>query len=370
MRRVEIQAAVAEVLNLLKQTGLAEPLQEQARAKAERFDPELLGRLKDFAIGASRLSQPARAILEIMDLRPLEDAQLWAQLMTGESPMLWHMSQNIVFAQNHLPKMLSLLVQRGVDAYVKSVEKGRTSKEGFEVLSVLVLEEESQFSRPQRLIEVLQAGELLYENCALLLGESPDRLTVLTCDSGSDKSFDLLGIAKVIQQVKEVIIALWDKVVFFKEKKFAAEVDAITHGLGVIAKVNEMESTGKLDPAQAELIRRGLANGCQKFLSAGAIIPEIRDHSHHNPRVLMAPEQKLLMPAAADHPKPDEPTKPPGSVAGSPTTEEMNERVRRLEELLAKQGSQSADAPEKSVRRKRKRSFDLGENPPSGESKP
>lgn len=349
MRRAEIQFGVGEILNTIKKTGLDKAMAERGRNQDTKLDPVLLNQLKHFSIDASRFSPAGRAILEIFDLEGLEDPKVWVDVMTGENPVAWRLARNITFAMEYLPLLLNLIEQRGVDAYVKSVEKGRITKEAFEILSVIVLEEESQFSKPQRLIEVLQASELLYENCALLLGESPDRLTVLTCDSGSDKSFDFLGFAKVIEQVKEIILGLWDKVVFFKEKKFGAEMEAITHGLAVFAKVAEMESTGQLEPERAELIRRGLTNGCQKFLSAGAIIPEIRDHSHHNPRVLMAPEQKLLMPPAPDSSVSSPPANPPSpAVVGTQPNDEMLERMKRLEEMIAKQSSAPLVKPKKS----------------------
>lgn len=360
MRRAEIKQGANEVLAALDKSGLGQALQQRERGR-EGLDPNLLQKFKVYSIQASRFSDPARQMAIILELHALEDPETWVAVSEPDGPARWHLVRSITFAMETLPKFLHLLDQKGVENYVNVVEKGRLPNEAYQVLSVIVLEEDDQFSRPQRLIEVLEGSSMLYEACAILLGESPDRLTVLSCDSGSDKSFDLLGAAKVVEQVKEVILGLWDKVVFYKEKKFAAQADATLQGLAVFARLNEMESTGQMGREQAELVRRGLMNGCQKFLNAGAIIPEIRDHSHHNPRVLMAPEQKLLMaPASAEVPSGDSSSSPNGptdvKAHSGLSNEEVLERMKKLEALLAQQAERGSEAPKRPGRRREKRS--------------
>lgn len=203
-------------------------------------------------------------------------------------------------------------------------------------LTVIVIEEEGQFSRPERLIEVLSGVVALYENCARIEGVTSSHLTVLACDSGSDKSFDFLGFAKVMEQVKEIFIALWDRVVFYKEKKLSSQIEVVAQGLPVLAKLTELESTEILGREEAEIIRRGILDGCGRILRAGAIIPEIHAHSSHNPRVLMAAEKMLLMPPAEDvnhgtargEPQPAAPIEEGASV-------ESDRRIEQMERMIA-----------------------------------
>lgn len=46
---------------------------------------------------------------------------------------------------------------------------------------------------------------------------------------------------------------------------------------------------------QAEVLRRNILEGTNKFLSSGAIIPEIEEKLNYTPRSLMAVEPKLLV---------------------------------------------------------------------------
>ncbi|GAB2603739.1 hypothetical protein [Spirosoma areae] len=119
-------------------------------------------------------------------------------------------------------------------------------------------------------------------------------LSVIAIDSGSDKSFDFLGAAKVMTALKELIIDLWDKVVFYRERKLYERIELISKTLPLIDNINQLEKDEKLSKEQAELFRRGVLTGAKDFLLSGAILPEFESHSTYNPRQIMAPETKLL----------------------------------------------------------------------------
>jgi hypothetical protein len=79
---------------------------------------------------------------------------------------------------------------------IKSLEQ--RSNKSDEILSVIVIENENQHSKPERLSEALMSISLLYGVVADLEGINQNTLSVITCDSGSDKSFDFLGAAKAV----------------------------------------------------------------------------------------------------------------------------------------------------------------------------
>lgn len=166
---------------------------------------------------------------------------------------------------------------------------------GKKLLSVLVIEEPGRFSTAERLSQVLISIGLLYEACATIEGLSPQELSVVACDSGSDKSFDLLGVAKAIDSVKDIIVSIWDRVVFFKERKMETQIELIGKSLPIIDYIGQLEQQNKLGPEEAEILRRKVTEGASKFVRCGAIIPEIEERAaSYNPRILMAPEPKLL----------------------------------------------------------------------------
>ena len=160
---------------------------------------------------------------------------------------------------------------------------------------VLIIEDANQYSSPQRLVHVFEGISNLYSVFASINKEREVDLIVLACDSGSDKSFDFLGLAKLMEQVKETIIAIWDRRVFHRQKHASECLSLIAESLPVIQQIEEMKGNGSLGPEEAELLKRKTIDGATKFIEAGAIIQEMEGESLHSPRQLMRPEPKLLV---------------------------------------------------------------------------
>lgn len=346
-----------EILGALKLSGITEALREAAerlrqmgpRSDTGPINESLLSALNSYAIRAHGFSEAAITLTDIFEIRQLSDTNVWAQFFGGDTSSVFDFLRRLRFVEEYAPKIINLLVQKGMAEFDASALRKHAPNEHFDTVTVLVLEDETQFSRPARLIEVFDAVRLLYEGCATVNQEASDQLTVLSCDSGSDKSFDFLGAAKVVEQVKEIIIGLWDKVAFHKEKSFAAKMESLSTGLKVYAQIAEMQENGKLGPEEAELARRAITSGCQKFLNSGAVIPEIYGRVTNEPRQLMAPEIKLLM-----HSKDDEPTAPSSTSKVPPVTpsggEEFNPEIFEEFKRFMAQRSQAAESPPKGSR--------------------
>jgi len=200
-------------------------------------------------------------------------------------------ARRIRFNINEVPKIINLL-ERDVDRYAteKVVEKARNRA----VLSTLVIEERG-FSSPERICMLMTSVKLLYDVCAEIDQVSPKDLCVISCDSGSDKSFDFLGVAKIIEQIRKIILDLWDRVVFYREKKLETHLDLLSKSLPIIERIDSLEKCGTLGPEQAGKMRRDISLGVGKFIDSGAVIPEMEERSTVSPRQLMAPEPKLLV---------------------------------------------------------------------------
>ena len=290
--------------------------------------------MRAFFSVASRFGDTERELSRIFDLSLLENSEFWELVLGGEAdaPTVG-IYNNLRFATEHLPQFIAMLEQR-------SSTLGDTTFPGMGLLSVLVVEEGDGFSRPRRISELLEGVSDLYEACAVVNNASPDDLVVLSCDSGSDKSFDFMGAASIIESVKEVLLNLWDKVVFFREIQTSNRLELIAKALPIIDQIGNLEVEKKLSPEQAELLRRKVADGAGKFLRAGATIPEMAAVSSHDPRQLMAPEMKQLAAPAEDGESDDaRNTRPSGLDVGSLTGEEL----ALLEDTLAKSREESDD---------------------------
>lgn len=299
MRRTEIANSIEKVLKALRESTLIEAMQsllQKRSSEQKETSANLLNALRQFSLLSRDFGPAEREILNILGLDGLEKTQTWHALLSeGDDPSIAHtIYYNLRFAVAHLPKLFELF-ETDASRAAKRIGETPSEKEvarGF--MSVVLIEEPNQLSRPDRLITALESVSLLYGVSAELLGYRAETLSIIGCDSGSDKEFDFLGIASVMKDVKDVILSLWDRIVFFQEKKVETRIDLILKSLPILERIDELGQEKKIAPEQAELLRRNVLLGCTKFMDSGAIIPEIQSHTTHNPRLLMRPQPKLL----------------------------------------------------------------------------
>lgn len=301
MRRVDLIAGTREIVNAIETSNVEETLQQLRRApRGTQIPPAIYAAvfdsLREYSIKAHGFSPAATQIASILRLTKLQNPRIWTQLMSEErTAVAYNLSTTIEFAKEYLPKIAELSEQESL----KTIQSGEGDSkfEGKSIMSVLIIEESNRYSSPERIIEILESVDTLYRMCSTMNGIPPEGLSVIACDSGSDKSFDFLGLAKVIECVKELILSMWDRVVFYKERQLSERIGLVSQTLPIFSDLEKLAESKALAPEQVELVRRGLLSGISKFMESGATIPEIENFTHYNPRKLMAPEPKLLVSA-------------------------------------------------------------------------
>ena len=245
--------------------------------------------LNRYSIASSRFSESAQIIERLMELDELTDTSKWPRMASSKvGSQLLSARSSIEFAVNQLPKIISLL-ERSYNHQEENIESST------QVLSVTLPEEKGKASKPERIIQLIEAVSQLYEVCSEILDNSHiDEIVIVGCDSGSDKSFDFLGTAKAIACLKDLILEIFDRIAFFKEEQFSRRVELVKEVLPVYAQIGELERSNSIGPEAAELCRRKLSEGVAQFIEVGAIIPEMVPRTNVPPRLTMAPEPKLL----------------------------------------------------------------------------
>jgi hypothetical protein len=302
MRKADLISGVEQVSGALAESGLELPLVEVARLgyRREPVPGELLTRLlsalRDYGLLAHRYTRPARLLSEQLGITPLENADTWSLLIAAENRAqeAFAYAERVRFATQYLPRVSGLLSQAGIPS-VDAARRGDVQS-GADVLTVQVIESPRRFSTPTRLATLLDSLDLMYGACAVLEGAEPGGLSVIACDSGSDKTFELMGAAPVIAAVRAVVLSLWDRVVFYRELPAAQRYRLAAESLPMLDRLKERARQGQMSPEQAELLRRRMVEGAGKFLVAGATIPELQERAYANPRTLMAPAPRLLAP--------------------------------------------------------------------------
>jgi hypothetical protein len=298
MRRVELIRAVRKVMAALKESRVYEALAEAGRAPGdERAKLALLAALRNYAVLSASFGAAEKTTARALELHHLDDPVWWARVVGGggdgsAGAAATAMATSIRFAGANLPRLLALLSTEGLRR--RAADPAQPG-DGKALLEVIVIEsEDAERSNPVRLITALEGVWLLYDAAASMQKLPANTLSVAAMDSGSDKSFDFVGLAPAIKAVKDIVLSLWDRVVFYRGKQLEARFAMIERSLPVLERVAALRERGVIGPEEAEILRRKLLSGVKKFLEAGCTIPEIDDNEFERARALLAPSPKLL----------------------------------------------------------------------------
>ena len=343
MLRRQLLEGVQEVLNAIRTSELASSM---GRGSAKESPAKLLGALRAYSISAHSYSEAGRAIAKVFALEKVEDPDFWVRLL-GETEYNMILRNRLSFIITELPQILDLLTQDSVPEKAEGKDLELVS------LQIRLIEEDGRFSTVSRVIQALSACQELYDALAILEDDISQPLAVAAIDSGSDKAFDLFGAAKVMSELRQLILSMWDLVVFHRERKLGRQLELIASALPILERIKKMEDSEKLGREQAQIIRIGIIDGTKKFLDAGVTLEEFSSHSRTDPRLLLAPEQKLLSaPSPDSHTTPrssPDPSAPPSSDRsfapdGAPSkTGLSDEDIRRIADLLGKGGSSNRE---------------------------
>jgi hypothetical protein len=297
MRRQSFLNAVDNVVNDLQETSVQAMFNEvfDAVRKAEKEQITAAFNYRiflDYSMRVAHYTAAEHRILEIMGLECLTDPDWWQHATDLDSNDLFFVSRRLYFTVDNLPLLSAMLERDYVDQ--TDAENKELLASGMDTLSILLVEDHDQRSTPNRLILTLQGVTDIYQAIATMEGESHGDLAVVAIDSGSDKSFDFLGLAKVMQICKETLLAIWDRRVFHRHVHVSLCIQTIAESLPVIQQIHDMKEAGAISPEQAELLKRQMVSGTSKLLEVGAISAEMEAQPGSSPRALMRPEPKLL----------------------------------------------------------------------------
>lgn len=358
MRRETISRALSRVREDLLNSGVQLMFDQgwDARRRSgtkDDIDWVSLTVLRDYSRATASYGEPELAILEIFDLARLLDPSFWQQLRAADPQVIFETRTDIRFAVKHAPMLVDLIRQDNVEAVRNESNDLLDELKGKQLLTTILIEDKGQFSSPERIIYLLDGILKMYRGLASLRGNRGDDLIILACDSGSDKSFDFLGLASLMKEVKELILAAFNYRIFHRHQQMSATIGLIAQSLPVIREIDEMAENGSIERDKAEIIKNDIMRGMTKFLESGAITDDMEKESVHSPRALMRPEQRLLAaPAksASDRPEPSKASSS-GNETQSAVSSEDIERMRSFLRNLDENGAQGAHAP--ASRRKR-----------------
>jgi hypothetical protein len=203
MLRSELISGANRVRNALRLPSMAQIFRGTASAREAPNPEHVLAAFRDWFKAFEEFGKAENAIIDFFDLEDLLKIQFWNRLFfrTPETPEATRpflsMRLRIRDADEKLPQFTHLL-QQGPHIAVSPQTKA------VPVLRLILPEQPSQFSTPTRIIEALDSISTFYKALSTFSGLSGgiegltgDDLVVVSCDSGSEKSFDFTGVPQI-----------------------------------------------------------------------------------------------------------------------------------------------------------------------------
>jgi hypothetical protein len=309
MLRTEIVRGLATLLGAVEDSNVLDVVErvyrELTRQSGEVRMTEVLESYQKFLLAYnSRFGTVERQMMRVLEVQDFAEAEWWSTVIGAASgsaktqeaaAAIGHPLFRLRFVADYLPQVIALM-KRDSDpdmAAMKADIHAGGERPGH--LLLILPEDGGKFSSPLRLTAAIESVTILYEAFAELGGQTTTDLVVKSCDSGIDKVFEFQGLVAVVDRVKELLLDLWDNVIYYREKKFSERLDLTAKHLPVLAEIAELEEKKQLQKEKAELLRRKFTQGATKFFEAGSSIPEMLRHSNYVPRQLLSPKETLLL---------------------------------------------------------------------------
>lgn len=297
MRREKLNEAIEVILADLQVSGMAKMFKSafdsDRVSKSDQVQRASWVNLKiitDYFNRYQSYDDDKKWILKVLGLSEIADPDIWQEhLFDPPRSFVFHVYQRIKNAEDILPRILQLI----------SISEDRGSELAGEVHSeteyqtVILTDERGSFSTPDRLIALLEAIRDIYRTVARIEGLEENTIAVTRLDSGSEKSFDFLGLAKVMSHLNDLLSNAYTMIAFHRQNITLKNLEAASSGLDIIAKIDDLEKSGALSSEEAGFAKHSLFKSVMKFAETGAYTPEMIVQPIP-PEALMRPAQKLL----------------------------------------------------------------------------
>ncbi len=297
MRRKVLKNSVQKVLNDLISTGLA-PMIEGAVKSLRESGPKTdnswisLDIISKYLSLVSDYDDNEIYVHKSLDLTLTADPNTWQRLFIEPEPsLIMPINNRIQTALRFMPSILSVLEMDYEDG--GPVESKLISND-LEIQTVILTDEGGSFSSTQRLIELLTSVQDLYRIISEIEQVKSDSIAVIGMDSGSEKSFDLLGVARLMHELRELLKFAYTTIAFHKQNVTVKNLQVAGETLGLVAKIGKMESERIISSEDAARMKHGLFSGLEKFVGTGAYIPEMSAREGTEPALVMRPKPGLL----------------------------------------------------------------------------
>lgn len=300
MRRDRIIKAV----NTLKDALQAAQIRELLRAARNGQQAEGVNRTQKILLAYNvfmrhyqEFDEEEKEMMTFFGLTPLLDIAFWSALVDGEQAVSRKImadvdvgAYNVIFV---MPKLRELLL-RETDREQLIIADPAGSDQEIKRLRMLVAEKERSLTDPHVIINVLRSLDEFYEGMAALRGGNHPSLSVGAIDSGSTKSFDFFGSNAIVDEISELLIAVWDRIKYSTEENFRYQIEVAMMAAGFINRVKDAQTAGRVNEDQGQRITRSVAKAIETLFRAGAYTENMDQIREVRASQFLLPKTQLL----------------------------------------------------------------------------
>jgi hypothetical protein len=300
MRRDRIIKAV----NTLKDALQAAQIRELLRAARNGQQAEGVNRTQKILLAYNvfmrhyqEFAEDEKEMMAFFGLTPLLDIAFWSALIDGEQAVSRKImadvdvgAYNVIFV---MPKLRELLTREN-DRDQLIVADATGSEQEIKRLRLLVAEKERSLTDPHVIINVMRSLDEFYEGMSSLRGGDNTGLTVGSIDSGSTKSFDFFGSAAIMDEISELLIAVWDRIKYSAEDNFRYQIEVAMMAAGFITRVKDAQGAGRINEEQGQRITRSVAKAIETLFRSGAFTEDMDQVREVRASHFLVPKTQLL----------------------------------------------------------------------------
>ena len=302
MRRDTLLRTVGIIENDLQESNIQQMLDNIAinfqrgnTTKDGSFNTEIdLSVITSYITRVSSYDSDTHSAISILDIDNAGLPEFWqSQIKEPDPPSIFSLRSKIKAATNFLPRFAELL-KREYGTNTNYDDSARSTTDGVEIQTVILSDEGDALSSPTRLIELLQSMREIYAAVAEIESLPIDGIAVVGLDSGSEKSFDFLGVARVMSEIRALLQFLYTTVAMHRQNITIKNLAVMAEAIPLIQKLDKLKHDNVVDEESASRIRHNLLSNLERFSSVGAYTPEMRKVRDTSPALVMRPQPRLL----------------------------------------------------------------------------
>jgi hypothetical protein len=298
MRRDQLIHAINNLVGALKAAKVHETVLAATRAAGTKENlsrAELFRSYAHFMTAYADFGEDERYLLSIFGLEPIVTPEFWEKLSRDQGSSGLTIRRGLSFSIDFLPTIAGMIERESDRTNVTFQDPSDPSQTvETERIRFYVRDPGVPTLTLKHFSTILKSIEDLHSSIETIENLKHSDLVVASLDSGSDKEFDLLGIASAVKKLSETLLEVWNRIQSAKAVKAKVNYGAACEGIAVLVKLHAAEKNNAIPKEQAESIRRTITSSIAELFENGVYTDAMEGQIVPPPSALPIDRRKLL----------------------------------------------------------------------------